>query len=72
LLDGYLARAAAFKVSGFLKQQGCHEGDDRRGSGQQEGVAEGEDKGLLLHDMTDRDRRALRRVDAVDFGFRIQ
>ena len=54
--------AAGFKMVGLLQQQGCDERNDQHGAQEIEGVAEGEDKGLLLHDVADRDHCALRRV----------
>lgn len=57
---------AGFKMVGPFQQQDCHERNDQRGAQQIEGVAEGQNKGLLLHDVADRDHRALRRVSAVD------
>jgi hypothetical protein len=53
-------------VTGLLEQQGCRECDDQAGAEQIEGVAEGQDVGLLLHDVADRHQRAMRGVSAID------
>ena len=53
--------AAGVKMTGFLEKQGCHERDDQCGAQQIEGVAEGQDKGLLLHDPADGDDGLVRR-----------
>jgi hypothetical protein len=49
----------------LLQQQRCHARYGQRGAEQIEGVAEREDEGLLLHDMTDRDEGAMRRIGAI-------
>src|SRR5664279_4516241 len=53
-------------VIGFPEQQRRGERDDQGGAEQIEGVAEGGDIGLLLHDMSDRHQSAMRGFAAVD------
>jgi hypothetical protein len=48
-------RAAGLKVTGLPQQQGRDERDDQRDAQKIERVAEGQDEGLLLHGLTDRD-----------------
>src|SRR3984893_12964634 len=54
-----LVGATASKLTGLFEKQGCHEGNKHRSSQKVKGVAEGEDKCLLLHDVTDGDHGAM-------------
>jgi hypothetical protein len=58
--------ADAVEAIGFLEQEARQQRDDQRHAQRVEGVAEGKDIGLLLHDMADCDIGAVRRVNAID------
>jgi hypothetical protein len=59
-------RTTGFKVTGLFEQQSSHECDDQCGSQEIEGVAEGQDESLFLHDLADRyhgAERCVRRIE---------
>ena len=58
--------AGFFEVTGLPEQKGRHERKDQRDAQQIEGIAEGQDEGLFLHDVADRDQRAVRRVGRIE------
>jgi len=53
-------------LAGFLQEEYGDQGHDQCHAEQIEGVAEGEDVSLLLHDMADRDIGAVRSINAID------
>jgi hypothetical protein len=59
-------RTAGFDLIGLFQEHASEQGDDQRDTEHIEGVAEGQDEGLLLDDMSDRDIGAMHGVNAVD------
>src|SRR4029079_10077291 len=53
-------------VAGLFEGEDGHQGHDQRHAEQVEGIAEGEDVSLLLHDMADRDIGTMRGIRTVE------